>query len=122
MKASNIKFYAEAFNTLTDRMVGSRLFVSAEAKDKWCNKWGYKLHENAWVKVYDFVTGPPRNGAGFCIPICIPLFFTFLLLFSSAYRVFGKEKSPETVAFQGFVEIEVAGFEPTTFWSRTKRA
>ena len=33
-----------------------------------------------------------------------------------------KEKALQTIDLQGFSLVEVAGFEPTTFWSRTKRA
>ena len=34
----------------------------------------------------------------------------------------GIRKTPETLTFQGFCLVEVAGFEPAAFWSRTKRA
>lgn len=57
MKVSNIKYYAEAFDLSTGRIVGKRFFCTEEAKSKWCNKWGYKLHEYAFVKVFNFVTG-----------------------------------------------------------------
>ena len=33
-----------------------------------------------------------------------------------------KVEPPETLIFQGVPLVEVAGFEPAAFWSRTKRA
>ena len=32
-----------------------------------------------------------------------------------------RKKTPEALIFRGF-SVEVAGFEPAAFWSRTKRA
>ena len=45
--------------------------------------------------------------------------FLFLRCFALFFFWEKKQKSPETLMFQGFQVVEVAGFEPTTFWSRT---
>ena len=54
----------------------------------------------------------PR-GVGFFIPFCIQF---------CAFSPSRKKKNPcKCWICKGFL-VEVAGFEPTTFWSRTKRA
>ena len=47
---------------------------------------------------------------------------TLVVVFIVVNRVFRIEKALQTVVPQGFSVVEVTGFEPATFWSRTKRA
>ena len=47
---------------------------------------------------------------------------TLVVVFIVVNRVFRIEKALQTVVLQGFLVVEVTGFEPATFWSRTKRA
>ena len=45
-----------------------------------------------------------------------------VVVFIVVNRVFRIEKALQAVTLQGFFLVEVTGFEPATFWSRTKRA
>lgn len=62
---------------------------------------------------------PARKGGFFLTTILTTINSLYFIFFAYYLPVRKKEKPPQTVDLQGFQLVEVAGFEPTTFWSRT---